>query len=194
MACPPQLLQIAAWYSRAPPGPEDLACLAAARQLEQRWGSLVNPLLAKKACSPDENTNDSPQSRQVSDRSWNTPRSSMCGAGGAPVRRRDRHRASQEGSARGAGREARNSCAENTRAVKHRNTVESLSRRLSPGPIRPLSAGGNRGGGTSVGHPCRRACSSPPPSFLPPSRSAPVPPPDRGAAPPRPQPSHRAAP
>jgi hypothetical protein len=73
-AWPPQLLQIAAWYSRVPTGPpEARARFAAARHVGHRWGSLVNPLLEKNCCSPDEKTKASPQSRHVSVRSWNTP-------------------------------------------------------------------------------------------------------------------------
>jgi hypothetical protein len=70
IAWPPQAPQIAAWNSRGPP--TVLARLAAARQVGQRWGSFVSPLLAKKACSPVEKMNSSEQSRQVSVRSWYT--------------------------------------------------------------------------------------------------------------------------
>jgi hypothetical protein len=63
IACPPQAPQIAAWNSRGPSF--ERARLAIARHDGQRWGSFVNPLLAKKACSPAEKVNSSPQSRQV---------------------------------------------------------------------------------------------------------------------------------
>jgi hypothetical protein len=88
-AWPPQLLQIAAWYSRVPPGVVARARFAAARQVEHRWGSLVRPLLAKNDCSPDEKMNDSPQSLHVSVRSWNTPHGPPCprNAGRSRVRR-----------------------------------------------------------------------------------------------------------
>jgi hypothetical protein len=46
--------------------------LATALHDGHRWGSLVNPLLAKKACSPAEKLNSSEQSRQVRLRSWYT--------------------------------------------------------------------------------------------------------------------------
>ena len=69
-AWPPQAPQIAAWNSLGPS--VERARFAIARQDGQRWGSLVNPLLAKKACSPAEKLNSSVQSRQVRLRSWYT--------------------------------------------------------------------------------------------------------------------------
>src|SRR3954454_51831 len=69
-ACPPQAPQIAAWNSRGPS--LERARLATALHDGHRWGSLVNPLLAKKACSPAEKLNSSEQSRQVRLRSWYT--------------------------------------------------------------------------------------------------------------------------
>src|SRR4051812_6861810 len=118
MAWPPQLLQIAAWYSRVPPGLALRAFFAAARHDGHRWGSLVRPLLAKNACSPDENTNDSPQSRQVRERSWYTPRVPPCGSVRAPVRATGPAAAPQEVRRGGRRVVARNSCANTTRAVK----------------------------------------------------------------------------
>src|SRR4029077_7404340 len=69
-AWPPQAPQIAAWNSRGPS--VDRARLATALHDGHRWGSLVKPLLAKKACSPAEKLNSSAQSRQVRLRSWYT--------------------------------------------------------------------------------------------------------------------------
>ena len=81
-AWPPQAPQIAAWNSRGPS--LDRARFATARHDGQRWGSLVNPLLAKKACSPAEKLNSSAQSRQVRLRSWYTlSRPSSLGRGDA---------------------------------------------------------------------------------------------------------------
>ena len=102
---------------------DERARLAAARQLGQRCGSFWRPLLAKNACSPDENRNSSEQSRQKSVRSWYTlvPRPHQ----GFPVDRSD-----GDGIKRAAGvgmrarlrpcPDGRNSDAEDTRRVKGR--------------------------------------------------------------------------
>jgi len=72
IAWPPHWAQIAAWYSRGPPAVR--ARFAAARQVGHRCGSFTRLLLTKKACSPDEKVNCSPQSRQARRRSWYTSR------------------------------------------------------------------------------------------------------------------------
>src|SRR4029453_11962496 len=78
MACPPQAPQIAAWNSRGPS--LERARLAIARHDGHRWGSFVNPLLAKNACSPAEKVNSSPQSRHDRLRSWYTLSSPSSGS------------------------------------------------------------------------------------------------------------------
>ena len=133
----------------------------------------MSPLLAKNACSPDENTNDSPQSRQVSDRSWNTPRSSnvrrgelRCGDGIGT------------GVAGGVGARGRTWGAELLRGGYAAVKPPTRSNPLRDG-VRPPLVGarhrGNRGRSMRVRAPMSDANKIPSPSSSPPSRSAPVP-------------------
>ena len=178
-AWPPQLLQIAAWYSRGRPGRRSSRRLAAARQVGQRWGSFVSPLLAKN-CLLARREHERLAAVTASQRTDpGTPLDPpMCGAGGAPVRRRDRHRRRRRG--RRAGQDVRLGTL--ARRIRAPSSTPTRSNPLPEGCRARIRIGvrrGNRSAGASVGHPCRRACRSPPPSSSPPSRSAPVPRPDR---------------
>jgi hypothetical protein len=190
MACPPQAPQIAAWNSRGPS--LERARLAIARHDGHRWGSLVNPLLEKKACSPAEKVNSSVQSRQVRLRSWYTLSRPSSGTG-----RRDgearatewasgRRRARQRGGARpvGPGSEPGTHDREDRRAVK---------------PFCPLYPqclrAWNRSRRLGVGAPCVPSCDlrQSPPLHSSPRPASALPDPRLGARPHRPRADRRAA-
>ena len=104
IAWPPQLLQTAAWYSRPPAGaPVPVRAWpppGTRRSAGDRWSG---PCWRRTACSPAEKTNDSPQSRQVSVRSWNTRLDLPCPRSPAGPRRPARASLGQGARAAGPG-------------------------------------------------------------------------------------------